>query len=222
MFRVSCALAAVFALMAISAAQAQPKVCKKVDVSFACRNGGSGTATFNCRGGETEAQCCGRLRKRAADPRRGWCTGRNNGLVSFKCGCAKKKGGREFGRLRRPDRLGTAETAPSAGDGAKRGKVEFEWKVEEGESAKSGPRLKAAGPQGQGARRCPRVDYAFSCRGTGSGSGKARCRRGEGERRCCARVRKSVQASCARNGGVARFKCGCPRDQRPGRTERLR
>lgn len=211
MFRVLCALGALLSVMVVThAAQAQPKACKKVDVSFACRNGGSGSATFNCRGGETEAQCCARIRKRAADPRRGFCTGRAGGLISFRCRCAGAGGG---GDARRIERLAPLEERGRK-DPHKGGNVEFEWKVEEGESKAAEPGLKSPEPRNRGAKRCPKVNYSFSCRREGGASGKAGCGRGETEAQCCARVARNARESCRRNGGVARFKCGCP--GRPG------
>lgn len=211
LFRIVCCIAAVFAFAAIPAAQAQPKICKKVDVSFACRNGGSGKATLNCRNGESEARCCARLRRRAADPRRGYCTGRAGGLISFRCGCAKKGGG-GGGDDRRLERLAPLDGPEPGGesepDQESKGNVEYEFKVEKGERVKpAGPRLRGPGPKG--GRACRQVRYKFSCRGRGGAEGKAACTQGEGKAACCRRVAQLARKTCARTGGVARFECDC-------------
>lgn len=180
MFRAICVIGALFAVMAVSTAHAQPKVCKKVDVSFACRNGGSGSASFNCRKGETETKCCARLRKRAADPRRGWCTGRGNGLASFECSCADEKG----------RRTGRTPAAGRKSDSAKKPK------------AKSGIRIGEAFRSEELA-----ADVIWLCRRGGGGKGAERCHPRETKARCCARIRKSVDSACKNRGGVTRFQC---------------
>lgn len=204
MLRVFFAVLALFAGLAVTAAYAQPQACKKVDVRFGCRSGATGSATFNCHQGETAEQCCARYRRRASDPRRGFCTGRDGGIVRFACGCARGGGGGRA-ELRPLDEAGPPVGAPA------------------GEVRPLRPALEGIGPREEagagGPRRCPRVGYAFACRREGSASGQLACRGRENERACCARAERLARESCRGKGGVARLRCACPGDPGRGREE---
>lgn len=209
MFKLLSGVAAALAVLAVSMADAPPaeaqaKRCKKVGISFACRNRGSGKTVMPCRGGETEAQCCARWKKRANDPRRGWCTGRSGGVASFKCACAKKKGGK------RPEpRAGLRRASPDSSDSAVAPNRNGQLVISNiGSSGVDG--VDSSKPGRLGAKKtCRKVKYVFVCRDGNKGSGAAACRRGEPEAQCCARIKRTVAQACKRHGGLAKFKCAC-------------
>lgn len=95
MFKILSGIIAAMALLSATATLAagiQPQRCLKAAIAFACHKGGNGKTTRPCRAGETETQCCARLKKQALHPRQGLCAGLKGGVRAFTCACSGKIG----------------------------------------------------------------------------------------------------------------------------------
>lgn len=172
------------------------KTCRKVKYAFVCRDGNKGSGKAACRRGESEASCCARIKSMVAQACR-----RHGGLAKFKCACSHPGGAP--GGLLAPGEQGSGKS------GHKGGNVEFEWKVEEGESAPPAkPGIRSPGTPILKRTVCDEVSFAYRCkRRDPQKSGRRACARNQTEAECCDAAHSRVMREC---GGVpAQWRCRC-------------
>jgi hypothetical protein len=227
-------IAALTALAASPAANAQERACKKVQIYFSCLDGSEARGKYPCNRGESEADCCARWKERA---RTKWCKG-TKGPTKWDCGCVERAEDDANAGLRRtlkpaqPPRgkLTPAdplrrEIAPPESNRRQLGPIK------EAPSGEIDPKDPPKGtlkpnppPKGHLApATCRQAEYAFACANGKAASGKLACRDNESLGQCCKRARSDAARKCIKAGGpagFARFHCKCARGKPSGLLRR--